>query len=83
MNMEEFMNTLNYSLGFISCQGTSDEYQQLFREIDLDFDGFISYEDYFHFLKEYFGSKSIAAEQKFTEEKPEKKVPDENVEGAE
>lgn len=77
MNMEEFINTLNYSLGFISCEGTLDEYQQLFRQIDLDFDGWISYEDYFHFLKEYFGSKSLAASEKVVPElKPEKKFVD-------
>ena len=33
----------------------------LFKSVDLDCDGFISYEDYFRFLKEYFGSKSWAA----------------------
>ena len=27
----------------------------------MDLDGYISYEDYFRFLKEYFGSKSLAA----------------------
>jgi hypothetical protein len=27
----------------------------------MDKDGFISYEDYFRFLKEYFGSKSLAS----------------------
>ena len=30
--------------------------------MDLDQDGYISYEDYFIFLKEYFGSKSGLAE---------------------
>jgi Ca2+-binding EF-hand superfamily protein len=30
----------------------------LFQELDLDRDGFISYEDYFIFLKEYFGTLS-------------------------
>lgn len=32
-----------------------------FDVIDGDRDGYISYEDYFRFLKEYFGSKSVAA----------------------
>ena len=32
-----------------------------FEVIDADKDGYISYEDYFRFLKEYFGSKSVAA----------------------
>ena len=35
--------------------------ESLFRSVDLDGDNFISYEDYFRFLKEYFGSKSLAA----------------------
>ena len=32
-----------------------------FEIVDVDKDGYISYEDYFRFLKEYFGSKSVAA----------------------
>ncbi len=35
----------------------------LFNEIDLDHDGWISYEVYFFFLKYYFGSLSIAAQK--------------------
>jgi hypothetical protein len=34
----------------------------LFHEIDLDKDGWISYEDYFTFLREYFGSLQQQAE---------------------
>lgn len=33
----------------------------MFNSLDLDEDTFISYEDYFRFLKEYLGSKSYAA----------------------
>lgn len=33
----------------------------LFKEIDLDHDGWISYEVYFMFLKYYFGGLSTAA----------------------
>jgi Ca2+-binding EF-hand superfamily protein len=61
MSFEEFANTLNYCLGFLNCEGTIEEYQNLFMEVDKDDDGYISYEDYFIFLKEYFGSKSIAS----------------------
>jgi hypothetical protein len=32
----------------------------LFYEVDLDRDDWISYDDYFTFLKEYFGSLSYA-----------------------
>lgn len=64
MSFEEFANTLNYCLGFLNCQGTLEDYQVLFVEIDKDSDGFISYEDYFVFLKEYFGSKSFASADK-------------------
>jgi hypothetical protein len=35
----------------------------LFSEVDLDNDGWIKYEDYFLFLREYFGSQSFAANQ--------------------
>jgi Ca2+-binding EF-hand superfamily protein len=40
----------------------------LFHEIDLDKDGWITYEDYFAFLKEYFGSlSSSGSDQKVPE----------------
>ena len=35
--------------------------RMVFQVVDLDRDGYISYEDYFRFLKEYFGSRSQAA----------------------
>ena len=35
--------------------------RMVFQVVDMDRDGYISYEDYFRFLKEYFGSKSQAA----------------------
>lgn len=58
MNLEEFKSTLNYCLSFIESQGTDAQYERLFNEIDLDQDKFISYQDYFIFLREYFGSQS-------------------------
>lgn len=79
MNAEEFANTLSYCLGFINVESSTRFYEKLFSEVDLDYDGFISYEDYFVFLKEYFGSKSYAASQTNIEPPPpkEQKKPEE------
>jgi len=57
MNLKEFIKTMETSLNTISVEGTEEIYSLLFNEVDLDQDGYISYEDYFVFLKEYFGSK--------------------------
>ncbi len=59
--MDQFETTLNESLKYIASQGTRDEYEHVFNEVDLDHDGWIKYEDFFVFLKEYFGSQSVAA----------------------
>ena len=64
MSMNEFAQTLSYCLSFINCSSTDLTYERLFKEVDTDNDGVISYEDYFMFLKEYFGSRSLAASQK-------------------
>lgn len=40
-----------------------NQIKTLFSEIDLDHDGWISYEVYFFFLKQYFGGMSIAAQK--------------------
>lgn len=61
MSLPEFMKTMEYSLNTIGVNGPEEVYNLLFGEVDLDKDGFISYEDYFVFLKEYFGSKSLDA----------------------
>lgn len=58
MNLEEFINTLEYSLSPIEVSGSQEIYELLFSEVDLDKDGYISYEDYFIFLREYFGTLS-------------------------
>lgn len=58
MNLEEFIHTLEYSLGPIDVSGSQEIYELLFSEVDLDKDGYISYEDYFIFLREYFGTLS-------------------------
>ena len=62
MNLEEFIKTMEYSLSAVGVHGTEEVYSLLFSQVDLDKDGYISYEDYFIFLKEYFGSKRAAVE---------------------
>lgn len=56
MNLEEFSNTLDYCLGSINSQGTQYQYQLCFNDVDEDNDGYITYPEYFMFLKQYFGS---------------------------
>jgi hypothetical protein len=62
MNEEEFGFTLNYCLEFLQLSASKEIIRQLFEEIDLDHDGWISYEVYFFFLKYYFGSLSFASQ---------------------
>ena len=62
MSLPEFVKTMEYSLNTIGIHGPDDVYELLFSQIDLDKDGYISYEDYFIFLKEYFGTKSGLSE---------------------
>lgn len=47
----------------IGVYGKQTDYERLFGEVDGDKDGFISYEDYFIFLKEYFGSFSVISNE--------------------
>lgn len=61
MNQKEFAFTIEYALKFIAVAPQQQQLQLLFQNIDNNRDGLISYEDYFRFLKEYFGSKSKAA----------------------
>lgn len=72
MNLSEFSTTLDYCLQPINSKGTPADYERLFNEVDLDRDGYISYQDYFIFLREYFGTQSQAFE---IEEKEEKLPP--------
>ena len=60
MNKSEFGDTLNYALQHIGMQAPPDLISLLFREIDLDGDGWISYTVYFYFLRYYFSSLSVA-----------------------
>ena len=48
--------TLNNALSYVGMKATEQEIKTLFREIDLEKRGWISYEIYFFFLKYYFGS---------------------------
>jgi Ca2+-binding EF-hand superfamily protein len=64
MNQEEFAATLKYALSFIEIVPSDEILKLLFKEIDLDHDGWISYEVYFLFLRYYFGSLSEAAQKK-------------------
>ena len=63
MNLPEFIKTMEYSLNPLGIEGPQEIYEVLFQEVDLDRDGFISYEDYFVFLREYFGSQSSISEE--------------------
>lgn len=63
MNVEEFIATLNDALGFLQATATNAQLTLLFSEIDLDKDGYITYREYFEFLKLYFRSGSIAASE--------------------
>lgn len=63
MNLPEFIKTMEFSLNPLGIEGPQEIYELLFQEVDLDRDGFISYEDYFVFLREYFGSQSIAGQE--------------------
>ncbi len=55
------MKTIKYALSYIDFVPPEEEVNLCFQTVDADQDGWISYEDYFRFLKEYFGSKSMAA----------------------
>lgn len=61
MNEKEFNETIKYALSFIEFNPSESDLKMAFDTIDNDRDGEISYEDYFRFLKEYFGTKSYAA----------------------
>ena len=56
MNLDEFKFTLNDALNYVGLQATDQEVETIFREIDLQRSGWITYEIYFTFLKYYFGS---------------------------
>lgn len=60
MNEAQFGKTLNYALKVLDIEASPQQISTLFKQIDLDNDGWIPYEIYFLFLMYYFGSKSFA-----------------------
>lgn len=58
MSSQEFFKTLIYCLSFISIHPKETTLKTIFNDIDEDRDDYITYSDYFIFLKEYFGSQS-------------------------
>lgn len=51
--------TINHALNPINIQAPQNVIDLLFREIDLDNSGWITYPVYFLFLKYYFGSQNV------------------------
>jgi len=76
MNETEFGTTLNNALGFINLTASAEQIHRLFTEIDLEKNGWISYEIYFMFLKYYFGSLRTSASTITTTTITEKVDPD-------
>ena len=64
LNQAEFIQTLHYAFSFIEFTATNEELAVLFTEVDLDNDGWISYAEYFQFLRYYFGSLSLVYKEK-------------------
>jgi Ca2+-binding EF-hand superfamily protein len=62
MDLPEFSTTLSYALSFISITPSEEEITSAFRDIDRNQDGLISYQEYFEFLRYYFGSESYVAQ---------------------
>lgn len=63
MNLKEFIMTLEDCLKYIEVKPINNELEVLFRDIDQDNDGWISYKTYFEFLRTYFGSMSVARQE--------------------
>lgn len=62
MNSTEFGATLNDVLGYISLNAPTELVNEWFSVIDIQKEGWISYEVYFLFLRYYFGGSSISAQ---------------------
>lgn len=54
MNRDEFIMSFQGALDYIEFLAPTAELKHLFREIDADRDGWISYKEYFEFLKHFF-----------------------------
>ena len=62
MDLPEFIVTMNYALSFMNITPTESEPTTVFKDIDRNQDGLITYQEYFEFLRYYFGSESYAAQ---------------------
>lgn len=58
MDGREFAVTINYALSFFELQADEETLWTLFSDVDRNRDGWISYQEYFEFLRNYFGSES-------------------------
>lgn len=58
IDADEFLATMNYILNFIKLQTSQDQCMTIFKDVDTNGDGLISYNEYFTFLRTYFGSQS-------------------------
>ena len=54
MNEKEFIMSFQGSLDYVEFLAPMGELKRLFREIDEDCDGWISYKEYFEFLRLFF-----------------------------
>jgi Ca2+-binding EF-hand superfamily protein len=61
MSKDEFIQTIKIGLSVIDFKFNVSYLQDKFSLIDVNQDGYISYEEYFQFLKDYFGGNSYAA----------------------
>lgn len=62
MNRSEFGATLDDVLGYIGLKAPAELIDEWFSVIDVAKEGWVSYEVYFMFLRNYFGSSSVAAQ---------------------
>jgi hypothetical protein len=54
MDHAEFRVTVEYFLSLVGVQAVSMSLDRLFDEVDLDNDGWLTYEDYSRFIRSYF-----------------------------
>lgn len=53
--MKEFIMVFQGALDYLEFLAPMKELKQLFKEIDTDCDGLITYKEYFNFLTHFFG----------------------------
>lgn len=59
LNLPEFEMLMDYGLSFIDIKATKEELSTLFGDIDSNKTGWISYQQFLEFLKDYFGARSL------------------------